>query len=292
MEGGKDPFTVYNSSLKDTIILRIPPVLALMSENKPVTAKTAALAKSKGQTGSGSWHYTISSHTADFQLNDVIVGYGDVERKYAVAPSFGNESVTLVSDNGKETMGHFLSPDLSGGGRVFKLRFANGEKRRTAFSFTAKASGQTPSGMQAVFINAATGERIDRSISVDGKSHEDVLMVVGMKQYLEKVGAGPNMKFAMGNILVNQAARSARIKYYIPFAGIERVEVTVFDLRGNRVWRNSQKAQAASWNTMEWNSRKSRRGSTAAGLYIVRVKAINAKGKVAAVADRKLTFAP
>jgi len=294
LSGGRsDPFTVFNSGRRVT--LKVPPVLAAMSKHRPGGAPLAKIASMKRTGGSDAWFFTVNSRVGSAHTGELMAGYNLAARKYSVPPTFSSESVVLIDDRGNET-GHFFSPDFANGGRTFKLRFTNGQNQRVTFSFNAKASMFAPGGMQVMFVNASTGELIEGkseyNISVNASSHEDVYMVVGTKDYLAKTGVGQNMKFMMGSVAVNQAARSARIRYYVPFAGVDRVEVTAYNLKGTVVWKNTQKAQSASWNTMEWNSRSSGRGGTAAGLYIVRVRALNAKGKTVAVADRRLTFAP
>ena len=300
LEGGKTPFTIRNGS-RAPVTLKVPPILASMStkyipnaERKSPDAANKVMAKQRN-SGSEVWYYTVRSRIGSDAVSEIMAGYNPVAQEYGVPPSFGGESVVLIDDKGK-VMGHAFSPDLANGGRTFKLRFTNSEKQRTTFSFNVQPSMFAPGNMQVMFVNAATGEpingRSEYSISVGASSHEDVYMVVGSNDYLAKTGVGTNMKFIMGNIAVNQAARSARIRYYVPFAGVDRIEATAFDLKGSVVWKSSQKAQSASWNTMEWNSRNSRRGGTAAGLYIVQVKAFNAKGKPVAVANRRITFTP
>jgi len=294
IRGGNDPFTVSNSS-SSPITLKVPPILASMSKYRPGVGPAKVAAK-QSKSGSEAWYYTVSSRIGANTIGELAAGYNPVEREYGVPPGFGGESVVLVGEKGN-LMGHLLSPELANGGRRFKLRFTNSEKQRTTFTFSAQASMFAPENMQVMFVNVNTGELIsggksEYNISVDGSSYEDVYMVVGSKEYLAKMGAGANMKFVMGNIGVNQAARSARIRYYVPFAGVERIEAAAYDLKGNVVWKNTQKANSGSWNTMEWNSRNSKRGGTAAGLYIVRVKAFNAKGKTVAVANRRVTFTP
>jgi uncharacterized membrane protein len=117
-------------------------------------------------------------------------------------------------------------------------------------------------------------------------------MVAGNSDFQARAGAvAADAKFVLGGISVNQAARSARIRYYIPLGGVDRVEVSTYDIRGRMIWRNTQTVRPASWNTTEWNTRNSRRGGAAAGLYIVRVRAIDARGQTVAVENRRITFA-
>jgi len=285
------PFTVYNNYTARNIVLRVPPKPAFLSAGlgkaKPL-AKTAAAGEL--------WYYAINAATDDApNLTELRIGYYESERMAPAPPTLSSQSVVILSDDGKWQMGDYMTPELMRGGRTFKIRFVNNDRQRAAFRFSAAASAGVPERMQVMFVDAVTGEVIGgssgRSITVAGKSHSDVYVVVGSRDYLNKTVIGPTgAKFAMGRIAVNQAARSVRIKYYVPLAGTDRVEVSVYNLKGKLVWKNAEKVRQSSWNTMEWRSRESRGGAVAAGLYIIRVRAVNVKGKTTAVENRRITF--
>jgi autotransporter-associated beta strand protein len=292
MEGDIDPFTIFNPGTQD-IVLRIPPRPAFMSRHRPGVQPLA-----KNAAVNDMWYYTIRSGTGNNpELNDVMIGNHALRRAFAVPPSFANEAVVIIDSDGKSA-GHYFGPELSRGGSVFTLRFHNDERQKTKFTFTAPATGPVPGDMRIMFVNAVTGEELragasgEYSLEVSGRSHEDVYMVVGNRDYQARIGVGgSDAKFSVSPIAVNQTARSARVRYYIPFAGVDRVEVSVYDVRGRLIWRNMERVKPASWNTMEWNSRAGRYGAAPAGLYIIRVRAIDAKGKTAAIENRRITFA-
>jgi len=287
----KGPFTVYNSQGRN-VILKIPPKPSFSSgasQGKKAAAKTTA--------GIGSWYYTISAALDDAtDLASLKLGYYDTERIVPAPPTLGSRSVVLLSEDGGH-MGYYLTPELSKSGGTFKVRFINGDRQKAVFKFTAAASAGVPEKMQLMFVNAVTGEVLggsspEHSITVAGNSHSDVYVVMGSRDYLNKTTIGPSgAKFAMGGITVNQAARSVRVKYYVPLAGTDRVEMSVYNLKGRLVWKNVERVRQSSWNTMEWRSRESRGGASAAGLYIIRIRAINVTGKTTAVENRKITFA-
>jgi autotransporter-associated beta strand protein len=295
LSGGKDPFTVFNSGSTE-ITLSIPPRPAFMSGQGGASGRLAKSADGSPASG-GLWYYTIRAGTENTpELSGVMVGYTPVKRAFAVPPSFSKESVVIIDDNGGGSIGHYFGPDLNGG-RTVKLRFQNGERQKATFKFSAKESGVVPAGTRVSFVNATTGQELaargsEFAVAVGGLSHEDVYMVIGGGEYRNRIGAGaPASKFAVSHVNVNQAARSARIKFYIPLAGIEKVEVSAYDIKGRMVWRNMQTVRPSTWNTIEWNGRQSRNGPISAGLYILRVKAIDAKGRTTAVENRRLTFA-
>jgi len=286
------PFTVYNAHRNKNIILRVPPKPAYLS---PVTAK---LSKSLGKStaGGGHWHYTINVDADEVTgLASLRIGSSESERVAPAPPTLGGLSAVILSDDGWQ-LGDFLTPELLRSGRTFKLRFINSEKQKASFKFSAAASAGVPERMQIMFVDAATGEVLggspERSITVAGNSYSDVYAVVGSRDYLNKTTVGPSgAKFAMGRVAVNQAARSVRVQYYVPLAGTDRVEMSVYNLKGRLMWKNAERVKQSSWNTMEWKSRESRGGAAATGLYIIRVRAINASGKTTAVENRKITFA-
>jgi hypothetical protein len=287
------PFSVYNATRRP-IVLRVPPKPAFLSEPAKLGKQKNPLAKESA--GSGFWYYAIDAAVGDVpDLASLRLGYYESERIAPAPPTLGSRSVVLLSDEGGH-VGYYLTPELSKSGRTFKLRFINGDRQKATFKFSAAASAGVPERMQLMFIDAVTGEVLggsgsERSITVAGSSHSDVYAVMGSRDYLNKTAVGPSgAKFAMGGLAVNQAARSVRIKYYVPLAGTDRVEVSVYNLKGRTVWKNTEKVRQSSWNTMEWRAGESRGGATSAGLYIIRVRAINVNGKTTAVENRRITF--
>ncbi len=296
LKGNVEPFTVFNKSTR-SVTLRIPPTPAFLSKHYKASndgrAKALAKTTAGAQYGSdGTWYYTLHTEANGSEVSDLFVGYRATEWAFAVPPSFGNESVVLVGDDGAET-GHHFGPSIASG-RTYKLRFYNDGGQRAAFKFSAKPSADIPISARVTFVRASTGEILggsgggsEHSITVAGMSHEDVFMIVGNSGYRARAASvNAGAKFTVGRINVNMSARSARISYYIPESGINRVEVSIYDIKGRQVWRTSQAAKAAAWNTVEWNSRGSRHGATSNGLYIVRIKAMNAGGTAGVVTKR------
>jgi hypothetical protein len=115
-------------------------------------------------------------------------------------------------------------------------------------------------------------------------------MIVGSNGYRAKAAATTaGAKFAVGRINVNRSARSARITYFVPESGVNRVEVSIYDIKGRQVWRNTQAVKAAAWNTTEWSGMGSRR-TASTGLYVVRVKAMGANGRPVGVDTKRIMF--
>ncbi|MCL2242415.1 MAG: autotransporter-associated beta strand repeat-containing protein [Chitinispirillia bacterium] len=289
--GGDDPFTVYNNG-NTAVTLRVPPRPALMSRHRPAAARKQ-MAKAR-EDENGLWYYSIRpSAQRSAEINEVLVGYAPEERTFPVPPTFSTESVVLVDEDGS-LMGHCLSPAVGRGGKMFRLRFYNDERQRTVFKFTANPGDGVPAGTRAVFLNAATGAPVEASggeysVAVAGSSYEDIFMVVGGREYQAKTAVSPASKFKVAAVSVNQAARSVRLRYYVPSAGVDRVEVSVYDLKGRVVWKNIEKVRPGAWNTTVWNGRESRRGA-GAGLYILRVRAVDGTGRTAAVDNRRVVF--
>jgi len=296
LKGWDEPFTIYNKS-GSPIKLRIPPMPATdlfkrKTSKAPALAKTAAGAQGAGD----SWYYTLSSTVDGYELSDVLVGYYATNMTFAVPPSFSSESVVLVGDDGTET-GHRFGPSIANGG-TYKLRFYNDGGQRKEFKFSAKPSSNAPVAARVTFVRASTGEILNngngstQSLTVAGMSHEDVFMIVGGNGYRAKAASvSAGAKFAVSKVIVNRAARSARINFYVPESGVNRVEMSVYDIKGRLIWTVSQNVKAASLNTIVWNSRSSKRGAASTGLYIARVKAIGANGRTVGADTKRIMFA-
>jgi autotransporter-associated beta strand protein len=293
LRGGDDPFTIFNNGTTP-VTLRVPPRPAFMSRHRS-SGQSKQPMTAIAHSGSDLWYYSIRPRTQSTpELNEVMVGYAPSERTFPVPPTFSNESVVLVGEDGR-LMGHHLSPAVAKGGKTFRLRFYNDERQRTTFRFTAVPDHAVPGDARVMFLNAVTGNLIEPrdgeySLTVAGNSYEDIYMVVGSREYQAKITTPATTKFTVAGISVNQAARSMRLRYYIPSVGIDRVEVSIYDIKGRMAWRNMERVRPGAWNTMEWNTRGSRRG-VGAGLYIVRVRAVDARGRTVAVENRRITFA-
>ena len=296
LKGDNEPFTIFNNT-NAPCTLRIQPKPAFLSryhkDNWTPTKKALAKTSADAKSGGGTWHYTLRATVDNYELSNVLVGYNATDRAFAVPPSFGNESVVLVGEDGAE-MGHHFGPSIANGS-TYKLRFYNDGKMRKSFNFSAKPGPDTPLSSRVTFVKASTGEILSegnssQSITVAGMSHEDVFMIIGGSGYRAKAAsANAGVKLTIGKINVNMAARSARINFYVPESGISHVDVSIYDIKGRQVWKASQTAKTAAWNTVEWNSRGSRRGAASNGLYIVRIKAVGAGGTVGA-ANKRIMF--
>ncbi|MDR2592431.1 MAG: InlB B-repeat-containing protein [Chitinispirillales bacterium] len=301
LKGNVEPFTVFNKNQNRSVTLRIPPIPAFLSSHYKTVNGRRATALAKTTAGAryetnGAWHYTLHATANGYEVSDLLVGYHATDWAFAVPPSFGEESVVLVGDDGTE-MGHHFGPSIASGS-TYKLRFYNDGAQRTAFKFSAKPSADIPISARVTFVKASTGEILgggsngnsEYGITVAGMSHEDVFMIIGSSGYRARAAsANAGAKFTIGRINVNMSARSARISYYVPESGINQVEVSIYDIKGRQVWRTSQTAKAAAWNVVEWNSRGSRWGAASNGLYIVRIKATGTGG-TAGVATKRIMF--
>ena len=84
-----------------------------------------------------------------------------------------------------------------------------------------------------------------------------------------------------------------RIRYSLPYVGIDRVLFSIYDIRGRMVWRTEVPGASTSGvNDVLWNGRSQDGRSVAAGLYILRMTAFNTDRKPCGGFDRKMTFMP
>lgn len=291
LKGGLgDAYTVRSYSQKP-VVLRIPPTLSSMSKFSRSLSKQNSEVKDI-------WYVKVKCRTGrNADLNPVMAGFSTQKRAFAVPPSFGSQKVTVFDEQTGRACGHLFSPEFHEGGRTFVLRFSNSGKEKTTFTYTAERSRWIPDSMQVKYVSASTGEFIEggteRKITVDAQSHEDVLMVVGSEDYIRKNGVSPeSMKFRFGGIRVNHSARTARVSYYMPLAGVDRIEISVLDMKGRAIWRQVEKGRTSVWNTVQWNGKTLQGGSVSAGSYIMRIRALNGKGATAATVDRRFMIVP
>ena len=82
-----------------------------------------------------------------------------------------------------------------------------------------------------------------------------------------------------------------RIRYNLPYDGIDKVKFVICDVRGRLVWQE-QVAAGFSYGTADliWNARSSDGRPVAAGVYFIQMEALANTGKPAVVFERRMTL--
>ena len=156
--------------------------------------------------------------------------------------------------------------------------------------------------MKMVAYDVTTGETKDisqvgtgLSVPVEAEGREYRWLLVGTAQYIATaVRERPGVKLALTNVYPNPVRRFAHLLYTLPFGQVANVDFTVLDIMGRTIWHKSIKESSVIggrrdfvWYGTGMNGRR-----VAAGVYVLKMTALNAKGKSIGDFDRRLTVLP
>jgi hypothetical protein len=284
-------YSVFNPGASP-ITLRIPPIPETMS-------KYSAAAKQSAPLG---WSVAVNATLSDgSDIGPVFCGYspanGEKVSYFPVPPSFSQVYAGVFDNEGKKTYGHALSHTCNGG-CSYLLTFVNQSDRDQTITCRFASSASLPPGFALNVVDPALGEGGDASkgttISVPAGATECRWLLAGTTQYLAKtatvIRAG---KLRFSSIYPNPFGSLVRIRYSAPPMGVESVSFGIYDMRGKLLWQHSITDQGARGEReIIWNGRANDNRRVAAGIYLVRMTAFDARGKNIAVFEKKMTRMP
>ena len=293
-------FTVFNP-LGSVVNLVMPPISDLMSSYSSVKAKSAT------GTPVNRWAVKVLPKTAEGAvLTPVYCGYTTSRSEgkivYPVAPGFDGIGVSVVDENSGATYGDKMLSATTGGGCSYLLVFNNDATTARTISISLERAGAFPSTMKMVAYDVTTGETKDisqvgtgLSVPVEAEGREYRWLLVGTAQYIATaVREHPGVKLALTNVYPNPVRRFAHLLYTLPFGQVANVDFTVLDIMGRTIWHKSIKESSVIggrrdfvWYGTGMNGRR-----VAAGVYVLKMTALNAKGKSIGDFDRRLTVLP
>jgi PKD repeat protein len=296
-------YTVFND-YADTVLLRIPPVPQAMS-TAGLSKRSMKRAKS---AASGAWAIRIEARLSDSTvLSPVYCGFSKGAfggtSYYPSAPSFAMARVAVFDATLKKTAGLAVAHSTKSGGCAFLLSFSNETDRAEKVSYRLENLSSLPRGLSAAVFNAATQQfesasfgasREQGIVTLDAHSTGFRWLLVGTADYLAKAGriARPAMLALMGTY-PNPFRTMVRIRFSLPYEGVDKVKFTIFDVRGRSVWHSDVACGTKYGPTdLVWNTMSSDNRPVAAGIYIVKMVAINGNHKVVGAFQRKMMFVP
>jgi len=119
-------------------------------------------------------------------------------------------------------------------------------------------------------------------------------LVVGSAAYITGVSSSLQVHvLALVGTYPNPAVHTMKIQYSLP-GNIQTVKFSIIDICGRTVWQKSVTGNSGSGlKEIVWNGRgNSGSSSVGAGMYIVRMTAVNAQNKAAGTFEKKITFMP
>ncbi len=283
-------FSVFNT-FADTVTLVIPPVPQAMS-NIGVAKKAA---------GTGNWALRVTALLADSTpITSVYCGYQNAKTGgvsyYPQAPSLVNAYVGVFDPASRHVHGHAMVHSVRDGGASYLLVFGNESDKRLAMSYRVENAQTLAQGMSARLYNpeADSFENVNgkASVAVGAGAKEFRWLFAGTAAYLAKARelARPSVLRFVGTY-PNPFRSFVRIRYSLPYEGVDRVLFSIYDMRGKTVWQTQVTAGFMTGNAdLMWNARSSDGRPVAAGVYVVSMRAIGKAGKPLGVFERKMTM--
>jgi hypothetical protein len=296
MTCSSDSGYTFDNLTGDTIRLRIPPIPQAMS----------GILSKKQAAGGGGWAVRLVPGLSDGSLlTPVYCGYTakgmgkSAVSYYPTAPSFGNASAGVYDRESGTLHGHAVAHVLDNGGVAFLIAFCNYGTEPAAMQYHLENLSMLPKGMSAAVYDDNTGRYEDLSkgelkVSVGADAKAFRWLFVGTQAYLAKASAiaRPAVLKLFGTY-PNPFSSMVRIRYCLPYDGVEKVRFAIYDMRGRSVWQKEINVVSKyGTSDMVWNGRASNGQPVASGVYILRMTAINGAKRPAGVFEKKMTFMP
>ncbi len=284
-------YSVYNP-LSVPVTLRIPPTPSTMSAYLP-----------KRTAGSG-WAVSVTSSLSDGSpLCPVFCGYSEAKGAatsyFPVPPTFEKAYVGVLDAAKNKVHGHALAHGSAGGGCMFTLAFVNEGDQAAAISYSLGNQGPLPKGLVARAFNEKTGAVENFSsgaatVTVPAGGTELRVLAVGTPAFLAKTALVlRSATLAFVGISPNPASSLVRIRYTVPGAGVSSVKFAIYDLRGRMVWQQTVDERGRMGaREIDWDGRSFDRRRVAAGMYVVRMTALDESNRVGGIFEKRMTYLP
>lgn len=284
-------YSILNSSTID-IKLRVPLIPESMSNNRnPVTPKMLS------KTGAEEkWSIAINPTTDEGSLSPVYCGYafGKSSTRFPVSPSFSKVKVGVLDANDKKLYGILVKHQKTEDGISFPLVFDNGGSETKVVSYGVENWGYLPGNYKVSVFNPETGsyEIMNHNLTVGAGQRDYRYIVVGDEAFLNNWKSSfRSFNFSLLKAYPNPFRSRIKIQFTMPYSGISKMRVAVFDQLGRRLWNKELGRELhPGENIVIWNP--SEKGPIATGSYILQLTALDGSGKIKGVKRERLMYMP
>jgi PKD repeat protein len=271
--------------------LSIPPI-------PEPTSKYNSLTKRASFNG---WTVSVNASLSDgTRLCPVYCGYsagqGAAPTFFPVPPSFLEAYAGVVDNTVNKIYGHAMVHALAGGGCSYQIAFVNTSSGPQTLAYHLENAASLPKGLVAKVYNEATGayENPSASVSLAAGETQHRWLLVGSEAYLSKSAAFiKNGKLLFAGTYPNPSGAFVHIRYSVPQTGVSGVKFSIYDMRGRLVWQKTT-AEHGSQGIREiiWDGTSLNKRPVVAGIYVIRMEALDAKQKSAGIFEKKMTYMP
>jgi autotransporter-associated beta strand protein len=288
--GTGQSYTIHNYLNRD-IILKIPPSPSNFSKYKTTLTKKSM---------SSGWSFAIKAKTRYSDLTPMYCGYnpnGEGVAVFPCAPSFGKVQMSLIDQTTKHQYGHMTMHGKQTNGFAYQVLLKNGSSEQQTFKLTIDSKENIPEQIQLSIFNPVSktfSSSSDADVVEVGANESQYRWVIAGDQNFKAQWLGTFQVFdlALMKPFPNPCRGNLNIKYTIPYTGVKEITLDIFDQLGRKVWSsNKRNSFKPGLNVLSWNPSKLRT-HVAAGTYILRLTAINGKGKVSGIKQTRFLYLP
>jgi hypothetical protein len=202
----------------------------------------------------------------------------------------------VVDDAENKICGHAMAHVLAAGGCSYKIAFVNESAEPQKLAYHLGNIASLPKGLIAKVYNEATGtyENPSDGVSLAAGETQHRWLLVGSETYLSKTAAFiKNGKLLFAGTYPNPFGAFVHIRYSVPQSGVSGVKFAIYDMRGRLVWQKTAVEHGAQgMREIIWDGTSLNKRPVAAGIYIIRMEALDAKQKASARFEKKMTYMP
>jgi len=276
-------FTVYNNLAKD-VVLKIPPLPASMSTYSDATKKRKQVL---------GWSIKVAAQTEDETLSPVYFAYtpGTGEEYFPVAPTINKVRIHAFNEKNNTLHGHFITHEMPEGGCSFPLVFQNsGNDASKIVTYSIDRGRYTPEDINVVVFDPHK-RALEKSAKVtlnEGESQYRYVLA-GSEEYIAEFQKRfSQYRLSLSKVFPNPFSGSLNISFAVPWEGVKRVNLVVYDQLGRTVWKKEiEKGLRPGPNSVRLNPVSQK---LATGTYLLHLTAYNSKGKITGQAQSRIMY--
>ncbi len=282
-------YSIFNNS-SDDIKLRIPLITEKMSTRK-VNGEDVSLAKSGFAE---KWNITIHARTDEDLISPVYCGFSPGKGRlcFPVSPSFSKVRAGVLDSDNRRVHGIVMAHEKSDNGISFPIVFDNSDSKSQNVSFALESWGSIPSNYQVNVFNPDAGayDVQNNSFLIGAGQREYRFLVAGDESYMANWKSSfTKFSFSLVKAYPNPFRGRIQIRFMLPYSGISKVRMTVYDQLGRKVIRRELgKELHPGENVIVWDANKGSRLAT--GAYILQLTALDGSGKIKGVKQERIMF--
>ncbi len=284
-------YSIYNTSSTD-IKLRIPLITEKMSTRKSVD-EDRALQK---DVFTEKWNIKVQAWTDDAAISPVYCGYSPGKGKHCfpVSPSFSKVRAGVLDSDKRQVHGMVVLHEKSDNGASYPLVFDNFHVQSKRVQFELENWGSMPANYKVAVFNpaSATFEDQNNNLMIGAGEREYRFLVAGDETFIANwKNSFTKFSFSLVKAYPNPFRGRIQIRFVLPYSGVNKVKLAVYDQLGRRVWRKDLgKELHPGENTIMWDANNG--NVLAAGTYILQLTALDGFGKVKGIKRERIMYMP